>query len=105
MAQSMMLLASLECDEDLLLLSCMDDDKESSIYHKLGIDELSEEQFRILFRFKKEDIYALCDALGIPVKIVCKNRTVRTGNKGLCILIRRLAYPNRSFTRVWKINS
>lgn len=95
MAQSMMLLASLEGDDDILLLSCMDVDKESSIYHKLGIDELSEEQFRTLFRFKKEDIYALCDALGIPVKIVCKNRTVCTGIEGLCILIRRLAYPNR----------
>lgn len=39
MAQSMMLLASLEDDDDILLLSCMDVDKESSIYHKLGIDE------------------------------------------------------------------
>lgn len=51
----MMLLASLEGD-DILLLSYMDDDKESSIYHKLGIDELSEEQIRTLLRFKKEDI-------------------------------------------------
>lgn len=73
----------------------MDDDKESSIYHKSGINELSEEQFRTLFRFKKDDIYDLCDALGIPVKIVCKNRTVCRGIEGLCILIRRLAYPNR----------
>lgn len=37
----------------------------------------------------------MCVALGIPVKIVCKNRTVCTGIEGLCILIRRLAYPNR----------
>lgn len=42
----MMLLASLEGDDDLPLLSCMDDDKESSIYNKLEIDELNEEQFR-----------------------------------------------------------
>lgn len=104
----MMLLASLEGDDDLLPLSCMDDDKESSIYHKLGIDELCEEQFRALFRFKKEDMCALCDAFGIPIKIVCKNRTECSGTEGLCILIRRLAYPNRlqlrSFTHVWKIN-
>lgn len=56
MAQTMMLLASLEGDDDLLLLSCMDDDKEPSIYHKIGIDELGEEQFCALFRFKKEDV-------------------------------------------------
>lgn len=38
---------------------------ESSIYHKLEIDELKDEQLRTLFVFIKEVMCALCDALGI----------------------------------------
>ncbi|XP_062571196.1 uncharacterized protein LOC134233231 [Saccostrea cucullata] len=95
MAQNLMLLACLEEDDDLLLLASVDDEKDSSVYQKLEIDELSNDQFRNLFRFQREDMNSLCEALDFPSKIVCPNRTVCSGTEGLSILIRRLAYPNR----------
>lgn len=58
---------------------------ESSIYHKLEIDELIDEQLLTLFIFIKEVICALCDALGILIKIVRKNRTVCSGIEALYV--------------------
>ena len=74
------------------MICCFDTEPSRS---KLSFDDLNNYQCRNLFRFDKHDISTLRDALGIPEKIVCQNRTSATGDEGLCILLRRLAYPNR----------
>ena len=44
-------------------------------------------------RFRKDDIEKLLICLGIPEKVVCSQRTSCAGLEGLCILLKRLAYP------------
>ena len=46
-------------------------------------------------RFAKKHRPELCECLGIPEKITCVQRTVCGGMEGLCILLKRLAYPCR----------
>lgn len=46
-------------------------------------------------RFLKNDIYRLQRALRIPDELHLHNQIKETGINGLCILLRRLAYPNR----------
>ncbi|KAJ6642616.1 hypothetical protein Bhyg_07569, partial [Pseudolycoriella hygida] len=47
------------------------------------------------FRFPKNDIKTLTAALKVPKIIILKNRIKFKGTEGMCILLRRLAYPNR----------
>ena len=47
------------------------------------------------FRIKKRDMPALAAALQIPDEFVCPQRPVADGQEGLCMLLRRLAYPCR----------
>ena len=37
----------------------------------------------------------LLQALGIPLKYICQQKTTATGMEALMILLRRLVYPNR----------
>ncbi len=46
-------------------------------------------------RFRKDHIANLLICLGIPEKVVCSQRTSCSGLEGLCILLKRLAYPCR----------
>ena len=44
----------------------------------------------------KHDIYRLADALMLPARYTCVQRTTATGiEAGLMILLRRIAYPSR----------
>ena len=47
------------------------------------------------FRVEKADIPLLIDALRMPPEFVCKNGTVCDATEGLCILLKRFAYPCR----------
>ena len=47
------------------------------------------------FRFEKEHLNRLRRALRIPDTLKGSNGTVFTGIEGLCVLLRRLSYPNR----------
>ena len=47
------------------------------------------------FRFEKRDLPQLIEALGIPEVFVCNQRSVCDGLEGLCIALRRFAYPCR----------
>ena len=62
---------------------------------RLDLDSLPSDQCKSWFRFEKNDIPGLVQALGLPEELVGSNRTRCTGLEGLCILLRRLAYPNR----------
>ena len=93
---------------DILALACVSEDADALYLHLtsqgnnaadistyIEIDKLNDDQFKTYFRFEKGDMERLCTALKLPVKIVCKNGTAVSGLEGLCILLRRLAYPNR----------
>ena len=47
------------------------------------------------FRVKKSDLPKLTDALQIPDSFTCYQNSVSDGMEGLCMLLRRLAYPCR----------
>ena len=49
------------------------------------------------FRVAKDDIPILLDALRIPASFKCPQGTVCSGLEGLCLLLKRLAYPCRYF--------
>ena len=61
----------------------------------LDINSLTDNEFWILFRFKKTDFHRLLMALAIPEEITLRQRSKFTGKTALLILLRRLAYPNR----------
>ena len=88
------ILAALENDDDLLLLSSLKEEKVLA-YQKLDIYNLTNDQCRTMIRFGREDINILSNALRLPEKIICNNHTVASGVEGLCIVLRRLAYPCR----------
>ena len=62
---------------------------------RMDFESLTPEQCKSWFRFEKVYIPGLVTALGLPEELVASNRTRCTGLEGLCILLRRLAYPNR----------
>lgn len=51
--------------------------------------------FPCLFRFEKEDFMDLFTNLRFPPFFIAKNRSKVDGRLVLCLVLRRLAYPNR----------
>ncbi|XP_063912768.1 uncharacterized protein LOC135129532 [Zophobas morio] len=51
--------------------------------------------FKYLCRFDKEDIVKLHRALQLPHRFETEDRHIIGGVEGLCLLLRRFAYPNR----------
>ena len=64
-------------------------------YNHFDLDELTDSECQAQFRFLKNDIYLLQDVLRIPDEITCYNRTKVDGIEGLCIFLKRFAYPCR----------
>ena len=64
-------------------------------FPRLSVDEWSDVECKTELRFAKKHLPELCECLGIPEKITCVQRTVCGGMEGLCILLKRLAYPCR----------
>lgn len=62
---------------------------------RLNLETISTEDCKKLFRFDKENLLRLRRQLRIPEELKASNRTRCSGIEGLCILLRRLAYPNR----------
>ena len=59
------------------------------------LDTYTEEQSKASFRFYKDDIRNLCVELGVPREFRARNGTALSGEEGLCVLLKRLSYPNR----------
>ena len=97
MEENLLLLSATDNSDDLLLLSPSNHKSQEKIeFHKnFQVEILTNEQCKTMFRFEKDDLPRIQMALRIPQKIVCRNRTIVSGTEGLCILLRRLAYPNR----------
>ena len=47
------------------------------------------------YQFKKRDLPVLVNVLAIPNQFTCSQRTVSDGMEGLCMVLRRMAYPCR----------
>lgn len=67
----------------------------AEVYGAFNFNELSEHECKLNFRFEKQDILRLALALRIPEHFTTVGGHKTTCIEGLCILLRRLAYPNR----------
>ena len=56
---------------------------------------MTDDECKSEFRFLKHDIYGLLEVLDLPDKITCPNRFSVYSDEGLCLLLRRFAYPCR----------
>lgn len=86
-------------DEELLLLYDVNSSNNLQLIHTNyeQFDVINKEEAECFaeFRVKKRDLPLLADALGIPEKFKCPQGTVCSGMEGLCIFLRRFAYPCR----------
>lgn len=64
-------------------------------YARFDINRYTDEECITSFRFQKPDLAFLATAMRLPERFVCKNGTVACRMEGLCMFLRRLAYPNR----------
>ncbi|VEN56645.1 unnamed protein product [Callosobruchus maculatus] len=56
---------------------------------------LLEQECKVNFRFEKRHIPRLVQALRIPDELNTDSQHKVSGQEALCILLRRLSYPNR----------
>lgn len=64
-------------------------------YERFDLTRMTDEECKAEFRFGRAELPLLANALAIPESFVCSNGTVAAGMEGLCILLRRFAYPCR----------
>ena len=85
-------------DEEFLVLYDMNFSREIYPYWdftKFDLTDWDDTRCKTELRFAKKDLPELLHVLAIPEKICTKQRTTCSGMEGLCILLRRLAYPCR----------
>ena len=86
-------------DEELLLLLGQVDSRNPDfsydLYERFDLDNMEEAECKAEFRFDKNDIPILGDVLGLPNIIKCHQRSIADSNEGLCMLLKRMAYPCR----------
>ncbi|XP_064653070.1 uncharacterized protein LOC135503424 [Lineus longissimus] len=99
---SLVELAALADDDDLMLyaldktlITCTVESTFDPQFERFNINKYNDEQCKAMFRFTKADISQLADALVIPPVYKCKHGCIASGHDGLCMLLRRLVYPNR----------
>ena len=64
-------------------------------YEHFNFDAIDPAECLADFRVQKQDVPRLADALGIPLVLKCQQRSICDGVEGLCMLLRRFAYPCR----------
>jgi hypothetical protein len=64
-------------------------------YERFDLDSMDNSDCIAEFRVAKRDIRPLADALQIPASFKCQQKSVSDGMEGLCMLLKRLAYPCR----------
>ena len=86
-------------EDELLMLYDMNTSKNPAFpyenYDKFEQTDIDEAECKAEFRFEKSHLPQLAEALRIPQAFKCKQRTVCDGMEGLCMLLRRMAYPSR----------
>ena len=64
-------------------------------YEEFELEDMEDDECFAEFRVRKRDLPLLSDALRIPNAFKCEQRSVVDGMEGLCMLLKRLAYPCR----------
>ena len=64
-------------------------------FNEFDLDSWDDVECQTEMRFNKNDLPLLMGLLHIPNEIVCQQGTRCRGREGMCILLRRLAYPCR----------
>ena len=64
-------------------------------YESFDLDTFTDAECISEFRFYRNDVYRLAEALGIPNEFVCYNGSTFSGLESFCVLLKRLAYPSR----------
>ena len=65
------------------------------VYERFELANVDEAECKAEFRVEKSDLPQLADALRTPQIFKCDQRSECDGMEGLCMLVRRLAYPCR----------
>ena len=86
-------------DEEFLLLYDLNKSNNLDLpydsYESFDFDVLEDVECLSEFRFQKHDLPLLAEVLGVPDVFKCSQRSIADGVEGLCILLKRLAYPCR----------
>ena len=96
-----LLLTAIELDDDDIYDAWMfcQPDKPVSTYdpnwERFDFNLVTAERAKFEYRFEKQDIVRLYDALRLPRFMTMQNGAVVLGLDALCMTLRRLAYPNR----------
>ena len=64
-------------------------------YARFELENMQDDECLAEFRVKKADVRVLAEVLQIPETVRCEQRSVCGRIEGLCMLLRRLAYPCR----------
>ena len=64
-------------------------------YNKFDLEKLTDDECKAEFRFYRNDVYNLLEALQIPETFRCSNGLKLDGIEATCILLRRFSYPAR----------
>jgi len=64
-------------------------------YERFDLDSMNDDECKAEFRFLKDDIYTLYETIDFPQEIECCNGFKVQGILGLCVLLKRFAYPCR----------
>ena len=91
--------ANLTSDEDFIifyeLFSTRNPDFAYDSYNRFDLDEMNDDECNAEFRVRKRDIPTLGQTLRIPPVFHLSQRSIVYGMEGLCMLLKRLAYPCR----------
>ena len=91
--------AELITDEDFIILyelfSSRNPDFAYDSYDRFHLDNMNDDECKAEFRVRKRGLPTLAQALGIPRSFQLSQRSVVDGMEGLCMLLKRLAYPCR----------
>ena len=86
-------------DEEFLLLyetfQSKNPDFDYESFPSFDLDGISSADCYAEFRFEKQDIPLLAEALQLPPRFTCQQRSVCDSMEGLCMLLKRVAYPCR----------
>ena len=78
-------------DEEFILLYDVFSSKNLNLpyedYQRFSFDHMEPDECKAEFRFWKNDIPLLADALQIPADLVCSQGTIFVGLEGLCIYL------------------
>ncbi|XP_013383168.1 uncharacterized protein LOC106153684 [Lingula anatina] len=92
-------LAIQENDTDLIDMLMLDDATRKTKFNqnipRIDLTSMTDEQVWKQFRFQREDIDRLVRLLQLPDRMIFADRTVTSGREALCVLLKRLSYPNR----------